>query len=146
MTARIMVVEDNSVSRGLMTYLLESQGYIVAAFEDAGSALAGVPAFRPDLVLCDLLLPGLDGAGLARRLKAPGAAAGIALAAITASDGRTVEAEALAAGFQVLLRKPIEPDAFLFEIGEILSRTAEERRSPAVALDGLRRSRSSGRR
>ncbi len=141
-----MVVEDNDVSRGLMTYLLESRGYIVASFEDAGSALAGLPGFRPDLVLCDLLLPGLDGAGLARRLSASGAASGLALAAITASDRQADEIAALAAGFQVLLRKPIEPAPFLCAIEEILSRTEEDRRSPMVALNGLRRLRPSGRR
>lgn len=146
MTARIMVVEDNGVSRGLMTYLLESRGYIVSAFEDAGSAIAGLSNFRPDLVLCDLLMPGLDGAGLARRLTAPGAYSGFALAAITASDRPEDQAEALAAGFQILLHKPIEHEAFLLAIDDLLERTAEARRSPTVALDGRRRSRPFGRR
>ena len=141
MTSRIMIVEDNGVSRGLMTYLLESRGYVVAAFEDGGSALAGVPGFRPDLILCDLLLPGLDGVSLARRLTAPGAYADVALAAITASDRPADEVQALDAGFQLFLRKPIEPEPFLRAIEDLLSRTAASRRSPTVAL-GLRRSRS----
>ena len=142
MTSRIMIVEDNGVSRGLMTYLLESRGHVVAAFEDGGSALAGVPGFRPDLILCDLLLPGLDGVSLAHRLAAPGAYASIALAAITASDRPADEAQALEAGFQLFLRKPIEPEAFLTAIEDLLSRTAASRRSPTVALAGLRRTRT----
>ncbi len=136
--ARIIVVDDNDVSRGLMTYLLEARGHLVLSFEDGRSALAGVDRFRPDLVLCDLKMPGLDGYAVARTLSAPAARRGVALAAITASDRPADETAAHAAGFQAFLRKPIEHQAFTFAIEDLLARTADERRAPTVALTGLK--------
>jgi CheY-like chemotaxis protein len=65
----ILVVEDDPAVREVVADLLTAAGYAVRTAADGRAALAAVEAARPDLVLCDVVMPGLDGWSLAARLR-----------------------------------------------------------------------------
>ncbi|CAO3415546.1 PP2C family protein-serine/threonine phosphatase [Azospirillum argentinense] len=70
-TARVLVVDDNRVNRHLLQALLERGGVTrIEMAEDGNDALARLDAFRPDLILLDLMMPNLDGFEMCRRLRA----------------------------------------------------------------------------
>ena len=61
--ARILVIEDNPANLELMTYLLSAFGHVVLSAGDGETGIEAARRERPDLILCDVLLPGLDGYG-----------------------------------------------------------------------------------
>ncbi len=121
MSTRVLVIDDNPVSLGLMAYLLESGGHEVLAVEDGPTGLTALAKFKPDLVLCDLRLPGMDGYAVARRIRARVDGAETPLVAITAGDRAAEEGKAFAAGFDGFLCKPVEPETFFGVINGFLA-------------------------
>lgn len=105
---RILVVEDNADGADMLRTLLEIAGHAVAVAPDGSSAIAEAERFAPDVVLCDIGLPGeIDGHGVARALRARATRA--LLVAVT-GWGRAADVErSLAAGFDRHLTKPIDP-------------------------------------
>lgn len=119
--ARIVVIEDDPPSLELIRYLLEAFGHAVRTAVDGAAGLAAVYADPPDLIICDVQLPEVDGLEIARRLKADAALRAIPLLAVTASamvgDRRSV----LAAGFDVYIAKPIVPETFVQQIEAVVA-------------------------
>lgn len=114
--ARILVIEDNPDNLELMTYLLRAFGHAPLTAADGAEGLAAAARERPDLILCDLHLPGLDGYEVARRLKADPDLGRIPLIAVTASAMVGDRDRGLAAGFDAYIEKPIDPETFVGEI------------------------------
>ncbi len=118
--ARIVVIEDNPASRELMAYLLKAFGHIPLEAPDGLSGLESVRRELPDLVLCDLQLPGIDGYEIARQVKSDPSLSSIPLIAVTAyamvGDRDTV----LAAGFDGYITKPITPELFVGQVEAFL--------------------------
>jgi CheY-like chemotaxis protein len=110
MAARILVVEDNPTNLDLLVYLLESFGHSVVTAQDGAAGVAAARRERPDLILCDLHMPVLDGFGVAAALKGDDELRSIPLVAITASAMAGDRGLALAAGFDGYLSKPIDPE------------------------------------
>ena len=106
--ARVLIVDDNPTNLKLVTYLVRAQGYDVATAGDAQSALAEVDTHRPDVILMDLQLPGIDGLELTRRIKSDPATAGIAIIAVTAYAMKGDREKALEAGCDAYVTKPID--------------------------------------
>jgi CheY-like chemotaxis protein len=127
MPARIVVVEDNAANLELVRYLLEHAGHVVYVARDG---LAGVEATLqslPDLVLCDLQMPLLDGYGLLERLRAHPASSAIPVVAVTAFSMPGDQNRVLTAGFEGYISKPIDPDTFVARIEAFVrSRLGEE--------------------
>ncbi|MBV9491391.1 MAG: response regulator [Verrucomicrobia bacterium] len=108
MSATILVVDDHPTSLKLACGVLESEGYRVLGAADAEQVRAVLAAgTRPDLILMDLALPGVDGLTLTRQLKADPATQGIPIVAVTASAMKGDEAKAFEAGCDGYLTKPI---------------------------------------
>lgn len=108
---RILVVEDDPDSRELVSAILEDAGAIVSSADSAATGFDAITAFRPQLLVSDIGMPGEDGYSLIRRIRALGDDAGgglpsVALTAFTRAEDR---ARALTAGFTVHLAKPINP-------------------------------------
>lgn len=114
--ACILVIEDNSLNLELMNDLLGSAGHSVWLAGDGETGLAMALQQRPDLVLCDIQLPGIDGHAVALAMRADPALAGVPLVAVTAAAMAGDRDRALAAGFDAIVAKPIEPSAFLARI------------------------------
>ncbi len=120
MTARILVVEDQEDNRRIMNDLLSGAGYdvIEAVTGDEGVAMA--ESHKPDLILMDIQLPGLDGLEATRRIKANPALRHIPVIAITSYALSGDEAKALEAGCDAYLSKPISPRAVLAKVREYI--------------------------
>jgi two-component system cell cycle response regulator DivK len=108
----ILVVDDNPSNLKLFTYLLAIPGYEVLTARDAEEALGVLRGFRPRLIIMDLQLPDIDGLTLTRQLKADPAMQGVAIVAVTASAKKGDEEQALAAGVDAYMSKPVDKRAF----------------------------------
>jgi two-component system cell cycle response regulator len=118
--ARILIIEDNATNMELMAYLLTAFGHtpLMAADGEAGVALA--LATLPDLILCDVHLPKLDGMGVVAALRAHPATARSTVLAVTALAMLGDRERLLAAGFDGYVAKPIEPEQFVGQLAPFL--------------------------
>lgn len=121
MAARVLLIEDNRPSLELMSYLLHAFGHRPLEADDGIAGLEAMRRERPDLVICDLDLPRLDGYTLAGRAKADPELRDIPLVAVTALAMVGDRDRALRAGFDGYMSKPIEPETFVQEIERYLS-------------------------
>jgi len=110
--ARILVVDDNPINVELAVYVLGSDGFAVDSATCALDALERLASFRPDLVLMDIQMPGMDGLELSRRLKADPATRDIIIIALTAYAMKGDESKMLAAGCDGYLPKPLDVTTF----------------------------------
>jgi len=109
---RCLVIEDNQDSAESMGLLLELDGHEVALARDGAEGIASARRMRPDVVLCDIGLPGgLDGYAVARALRAEPELAGIFLIALTGYGQAEDRRRSSEAGFDVHLTKPADPSA-----------------------------------
>src|SRR5437868_1108483 len=104
---RILVIEDNPTNLELMTYLLNAFGHTTLSASDGEEGVEVALRTRPDLILCDLALPKLDGFGVARRLKADPDLKDVPLIAVTASAMVGDRDKVIAIGFDGYITKPI---------------------------------------
>jgi CheY-like chemotaxis protein len=119
--ARILIIEDNPENMQLMIYLLTAFGHTVSETTLGEKGLMIAKAEAPDLILCDLHIPGMDGYEVAKRLKLDPKLATIPLVAVTAYAMVGDREKVLAAGFNGYIPKPINPEMFVGEIEMFLS-------------------------
>ena len=127
MSQRILVVEDQEDNRQILRDLLTNADFEVIEAVDGEAGLAAAAAHRPDLILMDIQLPGLDGYEATRRLKADAALTAIPVIAITAYELNEAEDKARAAGCDAYMAKPISPRRLLAKVREYLSSVAPTR-------------------
>jgi two-component system CheB/CheR fusion protein len=105
------VVEDNVDTAESLTMLLELLGHRVRAAPDGVAALDAARANVPDVMLVDIGLPGMDGYEVARRVRRDPDLKEVVLVALTGYGQEEVKQQAMAAGFDYHLVKPVNPDA-----------------------------------
>jgi len=132
----VVVVEDHADSREMYVQYLEVSGFRTAAAEEGQQALRLAAELRPDLIVTDLSLPGLDGCDLIGRLRADMATRNIPIIALTASADLASAARAREAGCNAFLTKPCLPDALVAEIEHVLSLGGPARPSPPGTVPG----------
>jgi len=120
--ARILLIEDNPDNLELMSYLLGAYGHSVATAEDGESGIEAACKVKPDLVACDIHLPGVDGYAVARALKLVPELAGTPVVAVTALAMVGDRERILSAGFDGYITKPIDPELVVSEIDSFLPR------------------------
>jgi two-component system cell cycle response regulator len=111
--ARILIIEDNLANLELMTYLLSAYGHSVVTATDGWQGLEAARRVHPDLIVCDVQLPEMDGYEVARRLKSDPELRPTPLVAVTALAMVGDRDRVLAAGFDGYLTKPINPETFV---------------------------------
>jgi CheY-like chemotaxis protein len=104
---KVLVVEDQAIESKLAVHVLSAAGHDVTRAEAADQALAEIKDAHPDVILLDMSLPGMDGLTLARLLKTDPATRDIHIVAVTSYPEKFSKAEALAAGCDVYLEKPL---------------------------------------
>jgi CheY-like chemotaxis protein len=119
---KILLVEDNEMNSDMLARRLERKGFAVALAVDGEEALAKARDEKPNLILMDLSLPGLDGWEASKRLKAAPETAGIPVIALTAHAMPGDEKKALDAGCDDFDTKPIEFTRLLGKIQALLER------------------------
>lgn len=120
MSARILIIEDKQANLDLMSYLLNAFGHTVETATDGEQGLAAVSHDPPDLIVCDIHLPGMDGYEVARRLASDARHRHIPLIAVTALAMVGDREKVLRAGFDGYISKPIVPESFVSQIDAFL--------------------------
>jgi two-component system cell cycle response regulator DivK len=117
----VLIIEDNEKNMKLARDVLKARGYetLEAVTGEEGVKLA--IERKPDLVLMDIQLPGINGVEAFRRIRANAATAHVPIAALTASVTPTDRGEITAAGFDAFLSKPINLKEFLETVGRLTS-------------------------
>ena len=119
---QILVVDDDTSSREFTTFLLELHGAVITATASADEAIAALTQVKPNLLLSDIGMPDIDGYMLMRQIRAlpPEQGGQIPAIALTAYAGEIDYQQAIAAGFQKHISKPIEPDMLVEAIASLL--------------------------
>jgi len=120
--ADILLIEDNEASMALVRYLLSRAGHRVIVATTGEAAVEQATVERPDLVLCDLQLPGMDGYAVREALLSRAVTAAIPVVALTALSMRDDRERVRTAGFNGYLTKPIEPESFVADVESFLAR------------------------
>jgi len=123
----ILIVDDNAQNLKLARVILEMEGYEVKTAVDAEDALRLLKSFRPQLILMDIQLPGMDGLELTRQLKADPGFENLIIVALTAYAMKGDEEKALAAGCDGYVTKPIDGATLPNVIEKHLARGARSR-------------------
>ena len=138
MTGRILVVDDIEANIRLLQAKLQAEYYDVLTAYDGATALVIAAKEQPDLVLLDVMMPGMDGFETCRHLKDDPVTRHIPVVLVTALDGRGDRITGLEAGADEFLNKPID-DIMLFARVKSLTRLK-------LVIDELRQREASGRR
>lgn len=109
---QILVVDDDTSTKEAMRFLLENSGYQVEFAHDGPAAINTAQYLRPDLILLDIMMPGMDGYQVARTIKAQKHLSHIPLVALTARAMNEDREKAKEAGFDDFLTKPFAMDDF----------------------------------
>jgi len=117
---RILVVDDNPANMKLVSDLLEWSGYQISKAMNAEQALEAIRQTKPDLILMDISLPGMDGLTLTRKLKADDATKRIRIVALTAFAMKGDEQKAFDAGCDGYITKPIDTRKLPDQIARVL--------------------------
>lgn len=118
--ARVLVIEDNPANMTFAVFLLESAGHAVLTATDAEAGLALARAHRPELILMDIQLPGMDGYEATRRIKADPVLKAIPIIVVTSYALSGDEQKARAAGCDAYVTKPFSPRQLLAKVREYL--------------------------
>jgi CheY-like chemotaxis protein len=103
----VLIIEDNADTRDVLKLMLEVDGATVETAEDGEAGLHAIERMRPDVVLCDIGLPDIDGFEVARRIRARADLAATRLIALTGYGQAEDMRQALKAGFEAHLTKPV---------------------------------------
>lgn len=144
---RVFVVDDDADTTECMSLLLKHHGHEVRVANRGWAAIEQAPVFRPDVMLVDLAMPQCDGLTVARRVRQMPDLLGVSLVAVTGYGDSLHRQQALDAGFDECVIKPLPLDALLEVLVRVRQRVAASRQrvsqAAEVAAEGLRRAKAS---
>ena len=132
---RILVIDDEKDLIELVRYNLEREGFIVRSAQDGESGLSAAQKESPDLIIIDLMLPGIDGLDVCRSLRSDSRTARIPVIMLTAKSSESDRILGLELGADDYVTKPFSPRELLARIKAVLRRTS----SPQAASEVIRR-------
>jgi diguanylate cyclase (GGDEF)-like protein/PAS domain S-box-containing protein len=118
--ATILIVDDEESNRKLLELLLRADGYLTRSAVNAEDALTTIARSAPDLILLDVMMPGMDGYQLAARLKADPVTLNIPIIMLTAQIDRRARLAGLNAGAEEFLTKPLESTELSLRVRNLL--------------------------
>ena len=116
----ILIVDDEAQNRRLLAVLLRPEGYLTESVASGEEALATIARHAPDLVLLDIMMPGIDGYQVATTLKANHATANIPIIMVTAHSERSARLAGLDAGAEEFLTKPVDRTELWLRVRNLL--------------------------
>lgn len=120
LTARMLLIEDDAANMELMRYLLNAFGHTCLCAQNGTAGLELALKDSPDLIICDVHLPRLDGYGVIRQIRSDPRLQHFPVVAVTALAMAGDRDRLLAAGFDGYISKPIEPEIFVETIEQFL--------------------------
>jgi two-component system sensor histidine kinase/response regulator len=133
----VLVVEDEQAILEIITYLLQDEGYKVLQAPNGMEALSLLEQDRPDLIISDIRMPGMDGFELCERVRADPGFVQLPFVFLTGKDERADMRRGMGLGADDYLTKPFEPEELLTAVRVRLSRAAETQAAIALAGSGL---------
>ncbi len=130
MKTTILYIEDNEQNLYLVTFLLNAKGYRVLQARDGREGIEMAGLHRPDLILLDIQLPGMDGYATAKHLRSNQAVADTPIVALTSYAMAGDREKAFEAGCTGYIEKPINPGTFLAQVEEHLKGRAFDGGAP----------------
>ncbi|MGI8433814.1 MAG: response regulator transcription factor [Nocardioidaceae bacterium] len=131
---RVLVVDDDSTVREVVLSYLRADGHEVTEASDGETALSMIGRDRPDLVVLDVMLPGVGGLDVCRSIRTSSELPVILLTALGSEEDRVV---GLQQGADDYLTKPFSPRELVLRVGSVLRRVRESREpDPSVFTDG----------
>jgi type IV pilus assembly protein PilB len=124
---RVLVVEDDGTTSQVVKYFLELEGFEVLIAKDGASGLETLRRERPQLVVTDCNMPGMNGMSMVKALRADPLTRDIAVLMLTSEEGVDKETEALAVGVDDYIVKPVEPRRLAARVKSVLMRSKERR-------------------
>ncbi len=112
----VLVIEDNEQNLYLVRFLLEARAHRMAEARSGPEGIAAAQAALPDLILLDIQLPQMDGYAVARALRQMPAFDAVPIVAVTSYAMNGDRVNALAAGCDAYIEKPIDPDSFVAQV------------------------------
>jgi DNA-binding response OmpR family regulator len=119
---RVLIVDDEPNIVLSLEFLLRQQGYEVRVARDGEEALAAAEDWRPDLMVLDVMLPGLDGFEVCRRLRERPENAGLKILLLTARGREVERIRGLEEGADAYVRKPFSTRQLMITVAELLGR------------------------
>jgi CheY-like chemotaxis protein len=119
----ILIVEDNEDNLTMLDYLLRAHGYATLLARDGADGVRIATLQRPELILLDIRMPGMDGYEVAAAIRRTPGLEQTWIIAVTASVMDSDLNAITAAGFDGYVSKPIDPETFMAEIGQFLERS-----------------------
>jgi two-component system, chemotaxis family, chemotaxis protein CheY len=124
MAARILSVDDSDFVRRIVKATLEKAGYAVSEAADGLLGLAALAREVPDLVLCDVNMPNMDGLTFARRVRETHPRNALPIIMLTTEGAEDFQEEGRQAGVDAWLRKPFDPAALRSLVEQLLAARA----------------------
>ncbi len=137
MPAKILIVDDDLQSLKLIGLMLQRRGHTITAAQSGAQALAKVESDVPDLVILDVMMPGIDGFEVCRRLRSDPRTSRVPIILFTAKNQVSDKVAGFQAGADDFLTKPVHPNELASRVDAALQRTL--RIEPAAALSGAAR-------
>ena len=134
----IWCVEDDGSIRDIEVYALQSAGLAARGFSDGSSFWEAVRRERPDLVVMDIMLPGIDGVELLRRMRADPALSAVPVVMATAKGAEYDKVQSLDLGADYYLTKPFGVMEFLACVRSVLRRCGGSEPGKILGLEGVR--------
>lgn len=122
----ILAVEDDEDIRELLTYNLALEGYSVGVAKTGEAALASVLKNRPDLILLNIMLPGINGLDVCRTLKSDPATDSVRVIMVTAKGGESDIVTGLELGADDYITKPFSPKVVIARVRTVLRRSRQD--------------------
>ena len=119
-SAYVLIVDDERRNRDLLEVMLSAEGYDIATAEGGTEALRMVAERRPDLVLLDVMMPGMNGYEVAAALKLDPVTAQVPIILVTALDDRNSRIHGLSAGAEEVLTKPVSRHELCLRVRNLL--------------------------
>ncbi|MFA5350001.1 MAG: response regulator, partial [Candidatus Omnitrophota bacterium] len=136
MKEKILIVEDEKDIIKMLEYNLKKEGFKVIAARDGEDALDLALREYPDLILLDLMLPGIDGLEVCRTLRKDTKTAPIPIIMLTAKSQESDKVVGLELGADDYITKPFSPRELIARIKAVLRRAAEKEKTPEIFQSG----------
>ncbi len=127
MGKHVLYVDDDVDLRRFVKGLLERHGYQVTIAATGEAGLEVARAHPPDLIMLDIILPGLDGFEICQQLRGDEGLRGVPVLMLTGMDDAKLNERAFAAGAQVCMTKPLQADRLLSAVQMVLKSAAQKR-------------------
>ncbi len=119
--AQILIADDDALIGEVVSHRLQENGHVVAVVDNGAKVLEMVQRERPDIVILDILMPGLRGIEVLAQLQKEAITASIPVLMLTGQTGRNHMVEAYDAGATDFMTKPFKPESLVERIDSIIS-------------------------